>query len=303
MAIKTLVCTSCGNEKSLVRDFYSSSSSLYKTIRRLPMCKTCIDELYNSLVEKLKDDKLAAKRLFVMVDVYYDEDLYNSCIEKSIKEDINWLGEYMRLKANAKYKDKSSLNNIGQYEIVENIEIKDEEDMENNKNKSSNKVSNKMIKKWGSGFEYDDYIFLEERYKDMQNAYGDKNVSSNWDYQEIALNYLQIKKLREKGDEKSINAAAKLMSENSKLMKDCEMKAIQQKSSDTDYYSNLIERIEYTRPILEPSDFFKDVDRCEYYYNRFIKQPLQVSLDLEKLEVIENWEEEFDTFGDDINYE
>lgn len=293
IAIKT-VCTRCSSELGQVH-FYKSNSEVFKYTGRIPICKECLNDLYEIYLKEFKSDIKAMYKLCLKLDVYYDNKLFETSKDKHEDSNMTLPIYYMSKVGLSQYKGKTfSDSDMIDIWSKDKVEIKIED-----KKEEKNKVTKEMIQRWGSTFEPEDYIFLEDRYNHMKNAYGDKNISSLWDYQIIAVNYLKIKRLSEQDDEKSISNATKLMSENAKLMKDCEMKSVQQKSGETDFYSNFIERIEYTRPVCEPSPFFKDVDRCDEYFSRFVKQPLQVSLDLEKLESIENWEEEFDTFGDD----
>lgn len=294
MANNKILCTRCGSDLAQTH-FYKSNSEVYKYTGKISICKECVNDMYEKYKKEYKNELKALYRLCLELNVFFDKKLFDTSYEKHEDSNMTLPIYYMSKVGLSQYKGKtfsdSDMLDIWSRDKL-HIEIQD-------KKEEKNKVTKEMIRRWGSSFEPDDYTFLEERYNHMKNAYGDKNISSLWDYQIIAINYLKIKQLTEQDDEKSISIATKLMSENAKLMKDCEMKSVQQKSGETDFYSNFIERIEYTRPVCEPSPFFMDVDRCDEYFNRFVKQPLQVSLDLEKLEAIENWEDEFDTFGED----
>ena len=52
---KKIKCTCCGTEKTNTREFYASNSYLYKDIGRIPICKSCIEEKYNTIANKFKD--------------------------------------------------------------------------------------------------------------------------------------------------------------------------------------------------------------------------------------------------------
>lgn len=276
-------CTRCGRELAQV-NYYKSYSEININADRLSICKDCLNDIYELYYNEFEDDMKATYKVCIKTDTYFDIKLFETSKEKYQESNMSLINYYFSKVGLSQYKGKTFTDgdfiNIWDKKV---IKIKPKVD--------ENKITDEMVSKWGKGYTVEDYMYLEDRYNQMCKSYGDKNISSTWDYQEIALNYLQIKKLREMGDEKSIATATKLMGENSKLMKDCEMKSSQQKASDTDTFSDFISMIELTEPCDKPLPFFDDIDRCEYYFKRFVKEPLAISLDMGKIEDMDKWED------------
>ena len=259
-------CTSCGKLQDERREYYATNSDLYNDTGRLTLCKSCIDHRFNKTYEKLKDDKLAAKKLFQLLDVYFDDDLYETCKNKT-----RWLGEYMRIiNSNVRYKNLSSLDNGYVEEVVEISEVNDD-------TKSNIQIPNKIVRKWGKGFDYDDYQFLEDKFKEFTSTYECRTPAQKTIFEQICKCLLRSEKAFVEGDANKID---KLNNSLSRLMADGNIKPIQEASvSDDDAMSigKWINRIEQERPIGEPCEQFKDVDGIIKYITKwFTKQMYKV---------------------------
>ncbi|EGT4117279.1 hypothetical protein C4071_00380 [Clostridioides difficile] len=267
-------CSCCGEEKSAARDFYSSSSKLHKSLSTFPMCKNCVEELYDELVYKYAGDKkIAAKRLFVMLDVYYDEDLYNTCINKENKGKSKWLGEYMKTKANARYVSKSSLDNINSKNLVEN-------DIDSDFKLNETKINNDMVERWGAGLRKEDYMFLENKFNEFSIAYQCKRPAEKMLLEQISKCLLKSDEALRNGDATGFEKMNTLIS---KLMNDANIKPIQEASlaeNETITWGTWIDKIENYRPIGEPSEQFKDVDKIKTYINKWFIGQMRKVFDL-----------------------
>ena len=84
MAKKTkdkYVCLYCGNEY-VDTNFYNTNSEFYSSVGKLPYCKQCIEKFYQYYFDKytnegcLYPEKKAVKRLCMVFDIYYREDVW-----------------------------------------------------------------------------------------------------------------------------------------------------------------------------------------------------------------------------------
>lgn len=264
-------CSCCGEEKSAVRDYYSSSSDLYKDVGVFPYCKKCVEELYNRLILKYENDKkLAAKRLFIMLDIFYDEDLYNSCLIKGKR----WLGEYMKIKANAKYKDKSSLDNINSDEPIEEKIPK--------KEKKKSLITEEMIDEWGEGYDEKEYLKLEKKYKKYNKNYPSKTLQQQQIIKAICELEVEKEKCRRSGLYSDYD---KLHKQISAKMAELDVIPSKQKKYGEDknmVYGNFIKIIEEEDPIPKPLPEFEDLDKFEYMLNRYFIKPFKKVFGLDK---------------------
>lgn len=269
-------CTSCGKMQEEKREYYATNSDLYANTGRYTVCKSCIDNMFNKIYEKLEDNKLATKKLFQLLDVYFDENLYESCKSKA-----KWLGEYMRIiNSNLKYKKLTSLDN-------EYIEKVIDTNLENDSLKDNYNIPNKIIKKWGRGFEYEDYQFLEDKFKEFTTTYECRTPAQKTIFEQICKCLLRSEKAFVEGDANKID---KLNNSLSRLMADGNIKPIQEANvSDDDMMTigKWINKIEQERPIGEPSDEFKDVDGISKYITKWFTKQMYKVFDVDS-EVNEN---------------
>ena len=273
---KKIKCTCCGLEKTSTREFYASNSYLYKDVGRVPICKSCIEEKYNVVVGKIKDKKASAMKVFQSIDVYFDEELFDSCISK-YPEDNKWIGEYMRIiNSNSKYKGKTSEDNV-EIEIPIVKAVVDDEESED-----IVKVIPKSIKrKWGDGFtdeEYGQLEYLEKEY--LYNCEHDTLTQIKL-YRELCVLELERDKARTT-DKKAFKDYSELIS---KKMTDANIKPNQQKvigEADEDLLSMRTKMIEKYRPIGLGQNEFEDVDHIQKYFNDYIIKSLAMNLGLAK---------------------
>lgn len=257
--------------------FYKSYSVLNKYRGVQAICKDCLVEIYKELVNDYKSEDKALYRLCMLLDVYYDEKVVNTCKEKAKESGKDLPLVYMPKLSLKQYANKSFIDSnkmeLNEKKTVENEDVKKEE-KPTKKNKKT-VVTPEMIQRWGDNLEENDYLFLEERFKMMCDTYDNKNIANIWQYQEIALNYLQIQKLRALDDEKSTATAIKLMDSTSKMMNDCKMKSTQLDGSgdlDVNLPGIWAKRIQNEDPIPQAEGVFADVDRIqELFDNQFVK--------------------------------
>lgn len=268
-------CSCCGGISKT--KFYKSYSVLNKYRMMQAICKDCLIEIYKDLVNEYKSEDKALYRLCMLLDVYYDEKMVVTCKEKSKESGKDLPLEYMPKLSLKQYANKSFIDSnkmeLNEKKIAGNEDVKKEE-KSTKKNKKS-VVTPEMIQRWGDNLEENDYLFLEERFKMMCDTYDNKNIANIWQYQEIALNYLQIQKLRALDDEKSTATAIKLMDSTSKMMNDCKMKSTQLDGSgdlDVNLPGIWAKRIQNEDPIPQAEGVFADVDRIqELFDNQFVK--------------------------------
>lgn len=89
-------CITCG------RDFVESSFYLSYSImtrgnnNRMPVCKKCIEDLFNILVDKYDNCKLAQYRICQMLDIFFDANMYDSAEKQAQDTNSNICKIYMQ---------------------------------------------------------------------------------------------------------------------------------------------------------------------------------------------------------------
>ena len=87
-------CFYCGKEY-VDTNYYKSNSIFYSNIGKIPYCKQCIEKFYQQFYEKytnegcLTPERKAVKRLCMIFDVYYREDVFNSSMTQIKERNMN----------------------------------------------------------------------------------------------------------------------------------------------------------------------------------------------------------------------
>ncbi len=93
---KSWHCISC-NRDFVESSFYLSNSIITRgNNNRMAVCKKCVEDLYNILVDRYDNCKLAQFRLCQMLDIYFDANLYDSAEKQANDTNSNICKIYMQ---------------------------------------------------------------------------------------------------------------------------------------------------------------------------------------------------------------
>lgn len=281
MAKSKKICTACGEEKAPNAGFYLSRSKLYKfNDGRMPICKECLSKLFKELQAKYSDEVKALYHLCMLFDIYFDKDLVakSSNMEKFSSDD-NLLKSYMK-----------NVNSLNQYKFKDSMSsdciILDDSLLENKKeeveinNKTLFEVTDKMEVRWGASLPIEDYMFLESKYKEFTDVYECRTPAQRLIFEQIAKCLLRGEKALKKDNDVAFEKMNNMVS---KLMTDGNIKPIQEASvaeDDTATWGKWINLIEQERPIGEPCEQFKDVDKISTYITKWFTRQMQRVFDL-----------------------
>ena len=277
-------CLYCG--KSYVEaSFYNSNSIFFGKAGKLPYCKQCIEKLYQYLFDKYNEEgcvypeRKAVKRLCMVFDIYYKEDVFNSALKNYKDSEVKTspMSQYMRIIPLIQYNRNK--------ETYENTITHEEKTMQNLLDSS---VSDGMIGDFvadedtinffGSGFSNEDYKFLKREYDDWTARHECKTKTQEKIFKNICFNRLQNWKALQRGEEtKDITAAFQKMLDSGKLQP-------KQNSGDTmadnQTFGTLIDKWENTRPLPEIDEELKDVDKIGWYIDIFFRGHLSKMMGL-----------------------
>ena len=281
MAKSKKICTACGEEKAPNAGFYLSRSKLYKfNDGRMPICKECLSKLFKELQAKYSDEVKALYHLCMLFDIYFDKDLVakSSNMEKFSSDD-NLLKSYMK-----------NVNSLNQYKFKDSMSsdciVLDDSLLENKKeeveinNKTLFEVTDKMEVRWGASLPIEDYMFLESKYKEFTDVYECRTPAQRLIFEQIAKCLLRGEKALKKDNDVAFEKMNNMVS---KLMTDGNIKPIQEASvaeDDTATWGKWINLIEQERPIGEPCEQFKDVDKISTYITKWFTRQMQRVFDL-----------------------
>lgn len=284
MAKLKRICTACGEEKRPTMDFYISRSKLYKfNDGRMPICKECLSKIFRELNAKYSDEVKALYHLCMLFDIYFDRDLVEkSSSNNNFSEEDNLLKTYMKnVNSLNQYKYKDSMNS--DCIILDDSLIKKEKkEIEDSviEEEISFKVNDKMKTRWGASLPVEDYMFLENKYKEFTDVYECRTPAQRLIFEQIAKCLLRGEKALKKDNDVAFEKMNNMVY---KLMTDGNIKPIQEASvaeDDTATWGKWINLIEQERPIGEASEQFKDVDKISSYVTKWFTRQMQRVFDL-----------------------
>lgn len=249
------ICTRCGIEKSVNADnFYKSYSILFEGNyeNRMCVCKECVLEIAEKLKNKYNSEPRALYELCKLLDIYYDNNLYESALKQAKKQNSNVFQIYFqKVSSLQQYRGKVFIDSELFDKGIQNEEIEE-------------KIGRDVIEFWGRGlFSQEDYDFLEREYSNLITRYECDSYALEVLFQEIAHQRLDIKKKREQGQ--SVDKEIKTLQE---LLGSSGIKPIQENASmaaDQVTFGTLIKKYENERPIPEPDPEWADVDNIKHY--------------------------------------
>lgn len=277
MATSRKRCTACGEDKRPAIDFYLSRSKLYKfNDGRMPVCKECLSKLFKELNVKYSDEVKALYHLCMLFDIYFDRDLVEkSSANNNFSDEDNLLKSYMK-NVNSlnqyKFKDSMSSDCI----VLDDSLIKEEkENIEEDiyeEREMTPELKKLCLKRWGSGYSDEDYLYLEDNYAEFYEAYAHDTPAERMLLMNITKTLLEGEKSRKSGDKKGYENMLKLVSS---MLTDAAIKPSQKKTMGDEVgecFGVFIENLEKNEPVNEAIDDFADVDNIGKLIDRqFVK--------------------------------
>ena len=222
---------------------------------RLPICKKCLNELYEDYCKSLGSEEEAARRVCMKFDMYYSPELLELTLKGAKpKERMSF---YINKMITQAFANKTYDDTIKE-DAEKNSGINTFGDM-----LADESVSEKTIKFWGFGFSPEDYEYLNNKYAEWSTSYPVQAKAMESIFQKICMMELQILK--------GIQNNEKVDALYRQLKDFMDAAGIQPKQnsentmSDTASFGVLIKRWEDEDPIPEPEEKWKDIDGIRRY--------------------------------------
>lgn len=272
-----LLCPSCGDFKKRETGFYIDNR--YITGRN-PICKECLLKM----AEQRKKDRdvpnetpESVQKVLKILDRPYDNEFYEQCVKGAmdgVKEKTRnspfatYITAIMSL---PQWKDKTyEDSDFGT--SVETVDLTDDEIRENEV------LLKKARERFGRDYNNADLLFLEKEYEDWVTRNPCESKSQETLYERICFTKLKINKNEREGKDTS-----QLDKNLQELMSSNQIKPSQNNTNaltDAKTFGQLIEKWENEKPIPEPSEEFKDVDRIGLLIDVFFKGHLSKMMGL-----------------------
>lgn len=292
-------CRYCTNEKT-IKKFYTSQDFL-DTDGLMPICKDCVNYLFNYFYSIHSRIDVAIYEVCKCVNVRYDSRAYSAlknALEKnsfdkiaaSVADGFNnpdtpeefdevavdtnmglWGRYYVIMLRLCKEKDIDLFFDVYKNDRPEGYEDKttDRAVVEAIDDAYSKRLTS-LEKKWGRGLNEDDYAYLETEYQEWAKTKDVENKSVDILIREVCMKQMDIRKLREAGNEvpKKDHETLMLLMDKCSITPDKEKETSSSKSQAA--FGTWLKDVETLSPAewVENQKLFKDVEGIDDYVKR-----------------------------------
>lgn len=276
VAQSTVVCCKCGRAYKQRRGYFPVSYAvLYKGIGYMPVCKECIDKLYNDYLIECGNSKDAVRQVCRKLDIYWNEGAFNSADKRSSSRTM--MSGYLTkintvtfggMSYDDTLKEEGALWKFGADETEQDAprvaaepeEVQDDAE-----------VPKDVIAFWGPGFSPAMYRDLEQRRKYWMKKLSGEGVNLDGGT-EALLRQICIMELTINQDRAAGHAIDKNVNALNTLLGSASLKPAQKKDTSGEDAALAstplgvwLYRYEQKRPLPEVDDDMKDVNGIRKY--------------------------------------
>ncbi len=256
-------CPCCATSYVKLDDnFPASQSELYAGWDyHLPICKKCLDKMFEHYTEVYGNDEDAAiRRICEKYDIYYSVSLLNA--SRKITKNRSRIHTYISKANLIQYKGKTFDTTLDEEHTGDIIETLDDV-------KDAKKAKLKTVKFFGTGFSDDDYQYLQDQYTDWTTRCECKTKAQEEVFKRICFKQLEILKATRDGkDTKDLDKTLQEYMDTGGIKpKQNNLDAL----SDAQTFGTLLAKWENERPLPEIDEELKDVDKIGLYIDVFFR--------------------------------
>lgn len=267
-------CCVCGEKyQKQVSNFFASQSPLYKGNNKfLPICRRCLNELFDHYVQVTGSEEAAMRRICMKYDIYYSDSVFKASNKTST--DFPRVAAYIKSANLRQYAGKTYDTTIDE-ESANVISCK--EDVGKAKEEGA-RITNAMVERWGLGYTAEEYAFLDKHYKMLQGIINTDDAIQDVLARDLCDTKVQEFRCREKQDNKGMANFKELYQ---KTLATANLKPRQSKGADVvnpdECWGNWVNMVEEYTPAeyYKNKNLFADFDKIKEYYERFIARPMK----------------------------
>lgn len=261
-AICCRCATAYGRKKG---NFPVCYAALYKGAGYLPVCKNCVDTMYNGYVAQCEDTRKAVRQMCRKLDLYWNDTIYERVAKKATTRTM--MTNYIQAINNIAYAGKSyddsliAEGNLWTERPVDEDPIQSPASIDPNADVSIEDIPVEVISYWGPGYSPEMYQDLEQRRTYWTNNLPDgivPDVGMEALIRQICNLEIDINRTSAAG-----KSADKQIGMLDKLISSMNLKP-GQKSDDSGFdktpYGVWVDRLEHERPVPDPDPELDDVD-------------------------------------------
>lgn len=277
------ICFKCGRKYGRRKGYFPVSYAIqHKGIGYIPICKECIDTMYNMYLSQCNDAKSAVRQMCRKLDLFWSESVYEVVTRKSSERSM--MTQYIAKINTTSYAGKSyddTLSNEGTlWNFASGSDTEIEEDstaqgaviesvLDDKDNTDDGYVASEdVVAFWGAGYSQSMYKELEQRlqyWKSRMPEGFENDVGTEAIIRQICSLELDINRDRAAGRsvDKSVSALNTLL--GSANLKPAQRKDDADSSLENTPFGVWIRRWETQRPIPEPDPELEDCDGIVKY--------------------------------------
>ena len=266
MSSDTAICSRCGKKYSRRKGYFPVSYAiLHKGIGYIPVCKDCIDTMYNTYLAQCNNAKDAVRQMCRKLDLYWSESVYEMVSRKSTTRSM--MTQYIAKINTVSYAGKSYDDTLSEsgtlWSFDEEANSSTDYDDSNTQAGEIIETPDEIIAFWGSGYSDEMYRELEQRRQYWMSKFPngiELDVGTEALIRQICSLELDINRDRIAGKsvDKSVNALNNLL--GSANLKPTQQKADGDNAQENTPFGVWIRRWETQRPIPDPDPELEDVD-------------------------------------------
>jgi len=283
IASEKAICFKCGTAYGRRKGYFPVSYAVqHKGVGYLPVCKTCVDTMYNTYLSQCKNAKDAVRQMCRKLDLYWSESIFEVVTRKTTERSM--MTQYIAKINSVNYAGRSyddtlaaegSLWSFGsEHNDSQNPEQEDAVRVSSGSDDDvqMDDIPEDVITYWGPGYTPDMYQDLEQRRTYWVNNLPDgivMDVGMEARIRQICNLELDINRMRAKG-----KATDKLSAQLSKLISDMNLDPASRGDDNSEFnktpFGVWIDRWENKRPIPEPDPELEDTDHIVKYVSTWL---------------------------------
>ena len=294
----TFTCFGCGGLED-EKNFYRSTSVFYKGTRRMPICKTCLNDMYQAFYEEFKNSNaddpysLAWNRICMGLNIYYNETIFKQAFEKA---SIEYPSGELCAGIIKSYMPKINVSGNHGKDYLDTIKEENEANqvsLSSQMEAKSRPITLEMIDFWGQGYPDADYRYLQKEYENWVSRHECNTKAQEEVFKTLCFLQLDRQKARIEG--KPTKDLDKTFNDYLSTAKLQPKQNASEAFAKSQTFGTLIDRIETEEPIPEPSDEFKDVDGIRRYVDAFFRGTFAKMMNIKN-----RFSQEYDEYNEEI---
>jgi hypothetical protein len=277
------VCCRCATRyPTLQKGFYSTYAASWKGLGRIPICKHCITDMYNSYLSQCGQVEQAVRQMCRKLDLYWSDNVFKRAAAKGTVRTI--MPEYIKVLNTPTYQGRSYDDTLREEGLLWVFDLTVEQSPEgsegedgvveesSDENKKDEvvtlsipiEVTKDIVDYWGSGFTKQTYQMLEQRKRYYEKRLPeDKKLDVGTEALLRQLCHLDIEMNRDRSEGKDVTksvTAYNTILGSLNLKPEQQVKQERDKAMEETPFGVWINRWENERPVPEPDPDFEDKD-------------------------------------------